>query len=117
MSISYPRVIPVESGFHLSLSFLSCSAVYAAPLIATRTVKPLKPISVQQIKTKSEPLLQPPEEPNPLLKPVYNFTLLANIETFDQVLENLGSQDHKQINYFALLWGRIGNTNDPKFKQ
>lgn len=93
--------------------------MYAAPLIATRTVKPLKPIGVLQIKTKSEPLLQPPEEPDPLLKPVYNIELLAskNIETFDQVLENLGSQDHKQINYFALLWGRIGNTNDPKFRQ
>lgn len=116
-SISYPRVIPVESGFHLSLSFsfVSCSGVYVAPLIATRTIKPLKPISVLQIKTKSEL----PEELDPLLNPVYNITLLAskNTEIFDQVLENMGSQDHKQINYFALLWGRSGNTNDPKFRQ
>lgn len=119
MSISYPRVIPVESGFHLSLSFVSCSGVYVAPFIATRTIKPLKPISVLQIKTKTKPLLQPPEELDPLLNPVYNITLLAskNTEIFDQVLENMGSQDHKQINYFALLWGRIGNTNDPKFRQ
>ncbi len=70
MSISYPRVIPVESGFHLSLSlslsFLSCSAVYVAPLIATRTVKPLKPIGVLQIK-QNQSLQNTPEEPDPLL--------------------------------------------------
>lgn len=79
MSISYPKVIPVESGFHLSLSFLSCSAASAAPLIATRTVKPQKQIGLLQMKTKPEQLLfRFQQKPDPLLKPVYNVTLLAS---------------------------------------